>query len=707
MLMQPVTVEPGIAGRRTFVLVGGAGFIGAAATRVLCDSGARVVVVDRRPPQRCAADPAVTWIECDLLTDQIALPDGEVVILAGTGDPRPRWPWTLPLDIVVTTARLLPALRGRSVKLVSSVEVYGEARPPLVEDTPPSLPLSVADLTAWCDDVRAAARQPCPPWRVAALCRSLAEADRSGRWVYGLAKLAQELLVRAAVGADGCTILRLANTFGVGQESVVTRLVRSALTNRPMVVTPSALRSFLPVEDIGRILPMSLGPGIFNIGGPHLTVGELADTIALLCGSWPPLEAIPAPASDSCGVVDAGRAEAAGVRLRPFEESLADVVDRIQNEHAPLFDPPLPVVIPPRPARPDEVADRQQASIWTGRVKTGNRWSTELQDRLQRSLGLGEGDELLVTKSGTDALRLAIAGTVGAARPGELAVLPSFTFRATADVLIQLGYGLRFVDVDPWSWTLDPAAVAVALSDERVGVVVCVDTFGNPCAYAALRDVCDRRGVPLIADSAAALGSAYGGRPVGSQADAHAFSMSFAKVLTAAGAGGAVVFAAGAPRRDLFAWLHSSLMDEVHAAAALDQLALLPDLVHRRNRVARTYERTVERLRGFVTQGVVPGNRHSYVHWVAQVPARERLAQRLALLGVQTKPYFPAQHLRYELPAVGLHLPVTERLDREALAFPMSSELSARQAETVAVAVDEAAQWDRQDPGVAALTRLP
>jgi dTDP-4-amino-4,6-dideoxygalactose transaminase/nucleoside-diphosphate-sugar epimerase len=704
--MHPVTIEAGHSGGATYVLVGGAGFVGTAATGVLLDSGARVVVVDRRPPQRYAADPAVSWIECDLLTDRIALPDGKVVILAGSGDPRPRWPWTLPLDIVVTTARLLPALHGRSVTLISSVEVYGEARPPLAEDTPPSLPLSTADLAAWCDDVRAAARQPCPPWRVAALCRRLAEADRSERWVYGLAKLAQEMLVRAAVEEDDCTILRLANTFGVGQERAVTRLIRSALNKRPIVVTPSAQRSFLPVQDVGQILTMPLGPGVFNIGGPPTTVGELAETIAVLCGSWAPLEAIPVPASDSCGVVDTSRAEAAGVRFRPLAESLVDIVDRIQNEHAPLFDPPLPVVIPPRPERPDEVADRQQDSIWTGRVKSGNRWSTEFRDRLHCSLGLGEGDELLVTKSGTDALRLAIAGTVGAARPGELAVLPSFTFRATADVLVQLGYGLRFVDVDPWSWTLDPVAVGAALSDERVRVVVCVDTFGNPCAYAALRDVCDRRGVPLIADSAAALGSAHGGRPVGSQADAHAFSMSFAKVLTAAGAGGAVVFTAGAPRRDLFAWLHSSLMDELHAAAALDQLAVLPDIVHRRNRVARAYERTVEGLDGFAMQGVVPGNRHSYVHWVAQVPARERLAHRLALLGVQTKPYFRAQHLHYELPAVGLHLPVTERLDRDALALPMSSELSAQQAETVAVAVEDAVRWDRHGTAVPALTRL-
>jgi dTDP-4-amino-4,6-dideoxygalactose transaminase/nucleoside-diphosphate-sugar epimerase len=690
VLTPAVGTEPRPA-QRTVVLVGGAGFVGRAVTPVLRDSGARVVVVDRRPPRHDPESRAVGWVECDLLTDEVVLPPGELVILAGSGDPRPRWPWTLPLDIALTTARLLPAVRGRSVTLISSVEVYGNAPPPLVEDTPPSLPVSVADLEAWCDDVVAAARQPCPPWRVAGLCRRLAEADPSGRWVYGMSKLAQEILVRSVVDGDRCTILRLANTFGVGQDRVVTRLVRGALRQRPVTVTPAAVRSFLPVDEVGRILVGPLGAGVFNIGNPPIRVGELAETIGLLCGSAVPQQPVPSPASDSCGVVDTRRAEAAGMRLRPLRESLADIVERIRTEQVPRFDPPVPVVIPPRPARPDIVADRQQAAMWSGCVKHGNRWTTELEESLRRVLELDVDDELLVTKSGTNALRLMITGTVGPAWPGDLALLPSFTFRATADVLVQLGYGLRYLDVDPWSWTLDPAAVETALSDERVRLVICVDTFGNPCAYEALIDVCGRKGVPLLADSAAALGSTYRGRPIGRQADGHAFSMSFAKALTAAGAGGAVVFRAGRRRRDLSAWLGSSLMDELHAAAALDQLVLLPELVDRRNRVAQAYERAASRAGGLVTQGVAAGNQHSYVHWVAQVPDRACLQRRLAQTGVHTKPYFPAQHIHHELAGSPRpHLPVSETLDRHALAFPMSSELCDDKAAALAEALEEA-----------------
>jgi dTDP-4-amino-4,6-dideoxygalactose transaminase len=70
------------------------------------------------------------------------------------------------------------------------------------------------------------------------------------------------------------------------------------------------------------------------------------------------------------------------------------------------------------------------------------------------------------------------------------------------------------------------------------------------------------------------------------------------------------------------------------------------------------------------------------------VPDRQRLADRLERLGVLSKPYFPAQHLHHEVSDRQEHLPVTERLDREALALPMSSELSRRQVERVAAALE-------------------
>src|SRR5438128_2542199 len=144
----------------------------------------------------------------------------------------------------------------------------------------------------------------------------------------------------------------------------------------------------------------------------------------------------------------------------------------------PLFRPPLPVVVPPRPVRPELVLQRQWEALFSGAVKHGNRWTTELTGRLGEELRTDR--RVLVTASGTAALRIMVAATAGPARPGDVAVLPAFTFPATAEILRQLGYRLRFADVDDRSWTLDPAAVARALAPGDVRLVLAVDTFGNP-----------------------------------------------------------------------------------------------------------------------------------------------------------------------------------------------------------------------------------
>jgi dTDP-4-amino-4,6-dideoxygalactose transaminase len=348
-----------------------------------------------------------------------------------------------------------------------------------------------------------------------------------------------------------------------------------------------------------------------------------------------------------------------------------------------MFAPLLPVVVPPRPAQPDVVADQQQDCLWRGMTKSGNRYSTALVHGLAERLEV-DPDRVLVTTSGTDALRLALVATAGPAQPGELAVVPSFTFPATAEAAAQLGYGVRFVEVDPETWTIDVRDLERLMTETgAVRVVVAVDTFGNPVDYEGVRAACQRNEVPLVADSAAALGArTAGGVPVGRQADAHAFSMSFAKGLTSGGAGGAVVIPAGS---ELDHWTRSHLMNELHAVAALDQLAVFDDLLARRAAVARMYADAVAPFPWVMPQLVRQGDEHAYVHWVARVPGglREWLMAALGELGIGTRVYFQALH------RVGWRsdrlLPATNRLHGEVVALPMSSELTIDDAERVAM----------------------
>src|SRR3954452_23301134 len=106
-------------------VVGGAGFVGSAVGRRATASGRAVTSLDRVRAVPPGVPDAVSQRAVDLLVDRVQLPaDGLVVLAAGSSDPRAGDPWRLVLDNAVTTARTLPALAGRDVVLVSSVEVY-------------------------------------------------------------------------------------------------------------------------------------------------------------------------------------------------------------------------------------------------------------------------------------------------------------------------------------------------------------------------------------------------------------------------------------------------------------------------------------------------------------------------------------------------------------------------------------------------------
>ena len=358
-----------------------------------------------------------------------------------------------------------------------------------------------------------------------------------------------------------------------------------------------------------------------------------------------------------------------------------------------MFDPPLKVVIPPRPRDPARVGQRLLAVLDSGNYKFGNRWTSELTERLAALLGVGPDRELIMTVSGTAALRLAaiaLRGTYPLKDRPATAVVPSFTFAATGEFLRQLGYDLILCDVDPATWNMSQEVLARILRDHPVNLVVCVDALGNPAAHTALGRLCRSAGVPLLADSASALGARHGSGPVGTQADAHAFSMSMAKVVSAAGAGGFAVLPAGSTEllgRDEN-WLRSSLMTETNAVVALDQLDDLDGMLARRAVVAGVYQQVARSTPGLASQAVLPGDTHSWVHAVLRCAPpfdRDEIAVELARFGIETKPYY-APPLHTFLPHQGAlaSLPETQALAREVLALPVSSEMSRRDGEIVA-----------------------
>jgi perosamine synthetase len=141
--------------------------------------------------------------------------------------------------------------------------------------------------------------------------------------------------------------------------------------------------------------------------------------------------------------------------------------------------------------------------------------------------------------SGTSALHCAYAAC-GLSKDDEFITTP-LTFAATANVGLELGAKVRFVDIDPLTGNIDPQLIPEALT-ERTKLIVPVDFTGRPAEYDLITPVARQVGARVVSDAAHSLGATYKGRKVGTLADATTLSLHPVKAMTT-GEGGAILSA--------------------------------------------------------------------------------------------------------------------------------------------------------------------
>src|SRR5580765_3871604 len=154
----------------------------------------------------------------------------------------------------------------------------------------------------------------------------------------------------------------------------------------------------------------------------------------------------------------------------------------------------------------------------------------------------------IAVNSGTSALHLALlAAGVG---PGDEVITIPFTFVATVQAIRYTGARPVFVDIDPKTFTMDPAGLEAAITP-RTKAIVPVHLYGQPADMDPILEIAARHHVAVIEDACQAHGAAYKGRPVGSLGDAACFSFYPGKNLGAYGEGGMVVTRNQAIARDV------------------------------------------------------------------------------------------------------------------------------------------------------------
>ncbi len=308
----------------------------------------------------------------------------------------------------------------------------------------------------------------------------------------------------------------------------------------------------------------------------------------------------------------------------------------------------------------------------------------------------------VAVSSGTDALLVALQALDISC--GHSVVTSPFTFFATAGSLYRQGVTIRFADIDPDTFNLDPAATAAAM-DQSTRAIMPVHLFGQMAEMEAFESLAADHDLKLIEDAAQAIGARRHDRPAGSVGDAAAFSFYPTKNLGAAGDAGMVttrhphlaplmksIRNHGMEQRYLHEQVGGNFrLDTIQAAVLLVKLDHLERWHDLRRQHAAYYTNRFASLDQVTPPVVAPGNQSVFNQYVIRLPTqdqRDGLRQHLAEHGIGTAVYYPlCLHQQPCFASLGYKtgdFPHAEHAAATVLALPVFPELRENERQHVA-----------------------
>ncbi len=309
--------------------------------------------------------------------------------------------------------------------------------------------------------------------------------------------------------------------------------------------------------------------------------------------------------------------------------------------------------------------------------------------------------EAVALNSGTSALHVALlAAGIG---PGDEVITVPFTFVATAAAIVYAGARPVFVDIDPVTYCMAPAAIERAIT-KRTKAIMPVHLYGHPADMDPILEIAKQHRLTVIEDAAQAHGASYQGRPCGSMGDMAGFSFYPGKNLGAYGEGGAAVTSDpqfAKTMRLLRSWgeerrYEHSLKGFNYRMDGIQGAILRVKLRHLEAWTEARRARAVDYRAAFAGSDVVPpveadGCRHVYHVYAVRLRNRDAVRAQLQEKGIQTGVHYPIPiHLQPAYADLGYEagdFPVSEQLASEVLSLPMFPEMTGAQVAEVAGAV--------------------
>jgi dTDP-4-amino-4,6-dideoxygalactose transaminase len=299
--------------------------------------------------------------------------------------------------------------------------------------------------------------------------------------------------------------------------------------------------------------------------------------------------------------------------------------------------------------------------------------------------------------NGTDALQIALMAL--GLQPGDEVITPSFTYIATTEVIALLGLTPVFVEVDPNTFCIDPAAIEAAITPSTKAIVP-VHLYGQAANMEAIMQLAHKHQLFVVEDNAQAIGAHYtfaNGTQAHTGTIGHIGCTSFfpSKNLGCYGDGGALYTqdAQLAEKIRMIAnhgqkvkYVHevvgcNSRLDALQAAILRVKLQKLNSYIAARQAVAAAYDAAFQHVSALSIPTRSSYSTHVFHQYTLKVHngQREALQQHLQALGVPTMIYYPIpahkQHMFAQFGVSNLSLPISEALCTQVLSLPIHTEM--------------------------------
>lgn len=312
-----------------------------------------------------------------------------------------------------------------------------------------------------------------------------------------------------------------------------------------------------------------------------------------------------------------------------------------------------------------------------------------------------EGSYVTALNSGTSAIHLSLI--LLGVKAGDEVICQSMTFSASANPILYQGAIPVFIDSEPETWNICPITLDTAIKDriekgKKPKAIIAVHLYGTPYKVDEVHAVADRYGIPVIEDSAEALGSKYKGRKCGSFGSFGVLSFNGNKIITTSSGGALVTTSKKIKERAIFYsnqskdiaahYQHSEIgynyrMSNICASIGLGQIKILDKNVEARRNNHFFYKEIFNKIDDVVLSEVI-GESFFPNFWLNTIlvktnknKGREGLRLALENANIECRPLWKPMHLQpifEKYPFYGGK--IAEQLFDKGLCLPSGSTLT-------------------------------